>query len=207
MGAVVDLLAAEQETIIQHIAWELFDPSSGKTAEFPGTREIDDKARGALEELLRGFRVMTSVENRRVGHLVRKWRELEARRDRAPGPRVMHLRLVVDGASDQQLSRGLKAAAAIFEAGEVNPQGAALASARRVIQDDLYCFDETAEGYPAPLSDEEHRWADTWGAADQAAIAACCAGWTVVPPQSGISLVRNLPAVLRRGPYIEFEAE
>jgi hypothetical protein len=36
MGAVVDLLAAEQETVIQHIAWELFDPSSVRRRSFPG---------------------------------------------------------------------------------------------------------------------------------------------------------------------------
>jgi len=206
MGTVIDLLAAEQETIIQHIAWELFDPRSKVTAEFPGSQEIDDSRRGAIDELLR-FRIMTPAEQLRVGHLVRKWRELESRRDRAPGSRKMHLRIVAEGASDQQLSRGLKAAAAVFEAGGVSPQVAALACARREMQDDLYGFDETAPGYPAPLSDDEHKWADVWNAANQAAIAACCAGWTAPPRDAGLSLVRNLPVVQRRGPYIEFEAE
>jgi len=56
------------------------------------------------------------------------------------------------------------------------------------------------------MRDEEHRWADAWSAANETAIALCCAGWTVRPGDAGPSLVRNLPAVLRRGPYIEFEA-
>jgi hypothetical protein len=37
-------LAAEQETIIQQIAWELFDPTSAVTASYGDAVEIDDAA-------------------------------------------------------------------------------------------------------------------------------------------------------------------
>jgi hypothetical protein len=102
-------LAAEHETIIQMIAWDLFDARAKVTAEFPGPTDISDARRGDIDDMLRGFRQMTENEQRRVGHLARNWRAIGDRRDAAPGPRTMRLRLTVDGATEQLLSRGLKA--------------------------------------------------------------------------------------------------
>ena len=204
METSADPLAAEQETLIQQIAWEL-DPRSALKANRAEAEELADDRRGDIEDMLRGFRVMTRVETLKVGALVKSWRALEDRREALPGPKTMHLRLIVPGASEQQLSRGLKAAAGIFSAAEVAPHEAARASALRDIGDDLHGFDETREGYPQ-LTVRDHEIADVWLHAGHAAVATCCAGWTVRPRDAGLSLVRNLPAVLRRGPYIEFEA-
>jgi hypothetical protein len=54
----------------------------------------------------------------------------------------------------------LKANAVVFETGGVSPQVAARASATRGRQNDLHCFDEALPGYPVPLNDKEHKWAD-----------------------------------------------
>jgi hypothetical protein len=119
---------------------------------------------------------------------------------------MMHLRLIVDGANDQQLSRGLKEAVRVFNAAGVDPNSAARANSHRALPDDLFGFDFTAVGCRSSLTYDGHHVADAWIEANQAAVGACCAGWTATPQDAGLSLVRNLPAVRRRGPYIEFQA-
>jgi hypothetical protein len=199
-------LAAEQETIIQQIAWELFDPTSSVKASYGDAVEIDDARRGAVEAITRGLRIMMPMEIIKIGPLVQAWRSIEQERDALPGPRLMHLRLTVDSATEQQLRRGLKEAAAVFIAAGTDPKEAAWASFRRDLRADRYGHDDSQPDYPM-MTERESKIADVWAQAHDAAIAACCAGWTKVPADAGLSLIRNLPLVPRSGPHIEFEAE
>jgi len=198
-------LADEQETIIQMIAWKLYDTKA--RAEFPGPVKLDDARRSDIIDLARGFRVMTGPEERKVKDLVLQWRSIEDEREKRPWPRTMHLRLEIDGAKDQELQRGLQAAAAVFEGADINPEIAAYCCAARDAQDDIYGFDLDAPGCPPALSRDENRAADTWIAAHEAAVSACCAGWAKVPFGAGLSLIRNPPAVPLRGAYIEYEIQ
>jgi len=96
--------------------------------------------------------------------------------------------------------------AAVFTAAGTDPREAALASFKRDLRADRYGHDDSHPDYPM-MTERESEIADVWSQAHDAAIAACCAGWTAVPSDAGLSLVRNLPLVPRSGPHIEFEAE
>jgi hypothetical protein len=67
--------------------------------------KLANDRRGDIEDMLRGLRVMTAIEQGKVGSLAQSGRALEDRRHAAPGPCPMHQR-VVKSASDRQLNQG-----------------------------------------------------------------------------------------------------
>lgn len=88
----------------------------------------------------------------------------------------MELQMIVEGATPDQLLRGMRAAHAVFDRTQVTPWQAAKAAF------DREGYDVT--GFPAERrpSDEAFRAAEAWDAACEAALAACCDGWPSRPP-------------------------
>jgi hypothetical protein len=92
------------------------------------------------------------------------------------------LRLDVEGASNEELMRGLRAAIALFDKAGVSAMEAAYATFRREGWD-VAGFDPAAEPSAA-----EMKTAALWDNAEEAAIAACCAGWPALPTGATLSL-------------------
>ena len=94
----------------------------------------------------------------------------------------MTMILHVEGARPEELERGLAAARAVFEAADVSPWAAALAHHAREGWDVGGFADELE---PTP---EEHAAAAVLDDARAAAIAACCADWSVPLPAADLSV-------------------
>jgi hypothetical protein len=92
------------------------------------------------------------------------------------------LTLTVDGASEAELMRGLRAAIAQFDAAGVSPRDAAAAHFKREGWD-VTGFDATV----APTAAEMNT-AELWDAAREDALAACCAGWPGIPAGSSLDV-------------------
>lgn len=89
--------------------------------------------------------------------------------DPAEAPAGVALRLIVPGASDADIVRGLQAAERHFAESGVSPYTAAAA---------LFYL-EGEYDVPAEAVD----WANAWLAAKDVAVAACCEAWTSVPSE------------------------
>lgn len=94
----------------------------------------------------------------------------------------MTMILDVEGASPEELERGLAAARAVFEAADVAPWAAAVAHHAREGWDVGGFVDELE---PTP---EQHVAAAVLDDARAAAIDACCAGWSVPLPVADLSI-------------------
>ena len=82
----------------------------------------------------------------------------------------MQLRITVEGATKEEVRRGLNAALAVFDKANMHPLTAA--EGRFALEGwDIQGFPE--DGF----SDEESAAASVWMEAEQAAIDACCANW------------------------------
>jgi hypothetical protein len=86
----------------------------------------------------------------------------------------MELRLKVEGASPEELQRGVEAAWAVFKKHGMNPITAADGMFALEAWDDAGF---QPEGNDA-MTDEEGHAADVWMEATEAAVKACCATWT-----------------------------
>jgi hypothetical protein len=95
------------------------------------------------------------------------------------------LTLTVEGASDTELMRGLRAAIALFDVAGITPLTAASAAFAREGWDVRGFAPETEP------SDAESKAAELWDAAGEAAIAACCAGWPARPGDARLELERK----------------
>ena len=84
------------------------------------------------------------------------------------------LAIVDSGANDAEIAAGIDAARAVFDSAGVNAQGAHAA------------FLALSEG--EDLDDAERAAATAWQLAEAAAITACCAGWTRIPPTAHLEL-------------------
>ena len=82
----------------------------------------------------------------------------------------MQLRITVEGATKEEVRRGLNAALEVFDKAKMHPQIAAQG---------MFALEGwDIQGFPDDgLSDEESAAADVWMEAEQAAIDACCADW------------------------------
>jgi hypothetical protein len=95
--------------------------------------------------------------------------------------------IAVEGATEEELRRGIAAAQAVFDAAGVTPLEAAT-SEFRVEGDTLrrlsYDSEEEARsiGGPPEATERQYRIAGIWRQADLAAVEACCAGWTRPAP-------------------------
>jgi hypothetical protein len=94
----------------------------------------------------------------------------------------LNLTLNVEGASNEELMRGLRAAIALFDKAGVSAVEAAYATFRREGWD-VAGFDPSAQPSAA-----EMKAAALWDNATEAAIAACCAGWPALPAGATLSL-------------------
>lgn len=83
----------------------------------------------------------------------------------------MPLRLVIDGASWEELTRGVAAAEAVFERSGISIKDAM----NGMFAVELWDMD----GFPkdGEPTDQQRAAADVWFAAERAACEACCAGW------------------------------
>jgi hypothetical protein len=93
---------------------------------------------------------------------------------RSPRPKLV---LHVEGASEEELARGVAAALAVlYRDGEVDLVAAMAANTAR----DFIMFD--ADWRPInDISEDEHRLAKLWEDALGAALDVCCAGWSEQP--------------------------
>lgn len=89
----------------------------------------------------------------------------------------MRLNITITGATPEQLARGVAAAEATFAAAGIAPLDAAWAIFRRERPD-----------YPE-LTDAECAGCAAWEAADEAALAACCEGWSDRPTSARLELL------------------
>ena len=82
----------------------------------------------------------------------------------------MQLRITVDGATKEEVRRGLNAALDVFEKAKMDPLTAA---------EGMFALEGwDIQGFPDDgLSAEDSKAADVWMDAEQAAIDACCADW------------------------------
>jgi hypothetical protein len=94
----------------------------------------------------------------------------------------MTMILHVEGATREELERGLAAARAIFEAADISPWAAALAHHAREGWDVGGFADELE------LTSEQHAAAAVLDDARAAAVEACCAGWSVPLPAAELSI-------------------
>lgn len=79
------------------------------------------------------------------------------------------LRLTIEGATEDEMKKGIDAAKAVFDKAGVHPAIAA---------DGWWAMQEWDEGgFAYPLSEEDHRNGDIWLEAEKAAVNACCDGW------------------------------
>lgn len=88
----------------------------------------------------------------------------------------MTLRIEIDGASVEEIARGVAVAEALFEAADVSPLRAAAAAFRQ-------------EGEIEILTDVECQDAELWRQADRAAARACCEGWATQPDTAALEIV------------------
>jgi hypothetical protein len=94
-----------------------------------------------------------------------------------PRPSRPKVVLHVEGASEDELARGVAAAhAVLFRDGDVDLVAAMAANASR----DFIMLDGNLEPIK-DISEEEHRLARLWEDALGAALDACCAGWSDQP--------------------------
>ena len=87
--------------------------------------------------------------------------------------------------------KGLSAAVAIFANAGTTPYAAAYARFQRdgyeqYLQDDLIISEDW-------MTDEEHRICHVWDEAEEAAVAACCAGWPKRPDPGTVSDNLEIP--------------
>jgi len=88
------------------------------------------------------------------------------------------LRLTIEGATEEELRKGLAAARAVFEREGVHPLVAA---------DGWWALQGWDEGgFQDSLNDEDSGNASIWLEAEEAAIAACCEGWPESRRRPGI---------------------
>lgn len=94
----------------------------------------------------------------------------------------MQLVMDVEGASPEELARGLAAAQAVFAAAAVTPYEAARGFFDRKSWDD--------QGFPEETmpSDKAMDAADAWEDAQHAADKACCRRWSAVPTTAQVAL-------------------
>lgn len=94
----------------------------------------------------------------------------------------MSLTINIPGATPEELQRGIRAASDVFVSAGVTPQKAAEAH-----------FDAgwIVRGFPGPPTTEITRLADLWDAADAAAVAACCAGWSAKPDTARLAIAER----------------
>ena len=95
----------------------------------------------------------------------------------------MKLRLRIEGASPEEMARGIAAAEAVFAKEGVSAEEAAYGTFA-LEGWDIKGFPEDDEP-----SEAEDIGASVWLAADKAAIEACCAGWPEVPRTLSLELV------------------
>lgn len=85
--------------------------------------------------------------------------------DRHAQPTGLHLELELDGASEQDIARGIQAAQEVFRQANVSSYAAAMALAYQESEsDDVYEM----------MTDEQFAWADVWRVAEAAAVQAAC---------------------------------
>ena len=93
---------------------------------------------------------------------------------RRPRPKLI---LQVEGASEEEIARGVAAAEAVlYRDGDIDLVAAMAANASRdfiMLDDDLQPIND--------ITEEEHRLARLWEDALGAALDACCAGWPEQP--------------------------
>jgi hypothetical protein len=106
----------------------------------------------------------------------------------------LNLTLDVEGTSNEELMRGLRAAIALFDKAGVSAVEAAHAAFKREGWD-VAGFDPSAKP-----SAEEMKAAALWDNAEEAAIEACCAGWPALPVGATLSL--SARGANARGPLI-----
>lgn len=98
----------------------------------------------------------------------------------------MGLRLTIDGASLEDIQRGIAAAEAVFKASGVSAQEAAGGMFALEVWDDAGCQGDFTAKQP-----EDARAAGVWMDAGEAAVAACCTGW----PEDRMPLMLSLEYV------------
>jgi hypothetical protein len=96
----------------------------------------------------------------------------------------LELTLNIEGATEEEMLRGLLAAKDVFERAGVCPWEAAFAA------DHADADDEDCDCLRLPREEEEEL-ADTWKQADRAALDACCVGWRNKPPTAGLKVARD----------------
>lgn len=84
--------------------------------------------------------------------------------DRHAEPAGLHLALELEGASEQDIARGLQAAKDVFRQADVSPYAATVALA----------YQESESNDLSRLTDEQFAWADVWRLAEEAAVQAAC---------------------------------
>lgn len=101
----------------------------------------------------------------------------------------MTIRIAVEGASDDEIRRGLAAAQAVFDRAGVTAAEAAKARFITEAWDDY--------GFPDPQPEAELEICDVWDDADEAALNACCAGWPEdrKPSSAELGLLKVPPEV------------
>lgn len=92
--------------------------------------------------------------------------------------RVEQLRIEIEGATDEELARGLAAAKAVFASAGVGPLACAVALFK-------------LEGEQEQLTEDDGWLADLWIEADEAAAKACCKGWASPTNTANLELVRE----------------
>ena len=97
----------------------------------------------------------------------------------------------VEGATVDEIVKGIAAAQAIFAKAGTTAYGAASARLRREGYADY--LDEDGKISEDSMTDEEARVCMVWEEAEEAAIAACCEGWAVKPTSAYLELV-EIPA-------------
>jgi hypothetical protein len=96
----------------------------------------------------------------------------------------MKLKIHVERASEAELMRGAEAALKVFEDAGISPWDAAQADF------DFETWD--LRGFPEPPpTPRQFELMRLWGAADEAAVAACCSGWDAeqVPDSADLAIV------------------
>ena len=93
----------------------------------------------------------------------------------------MELRLNVEGASPQEIERGLNAAREVFNRTGIDP----LTANQGMFAMEGWDITGSPDKGTRTLTDEESAAADAWVEASDAAIAACCEHWDASRPNEG----------------------
>lgn len=93
------------------------------------------------------------------------------------------LKLTINGATPEEIVRGLNAAMNVFEKAGINPYDAAGGKFARDLWDDLG-FPEDDEDF----TDHDAHEAAIWDQAEEAAVNTCCASWPEDRPRTGDGL-------------------